>query len=480
MKKQIKIIPSILITVIAALICSGPHGLLNAQENDPVSREKKRLMILPVEEEAQADIELARDIASRVASGAVRLGRYEVIDRNTLQSILSEQALQLSGVVSDSMIVDIGKIATAREAIIVRVLSFDQVRVEEIEESGDEDESGFFEQLVGNLVEGLLSGGGDEQDDGPTQTNLAVEIRKMDIETARTIGSYNIDVTATGKSRAESRTKVLAAFQTRVLNELKNMYLLHSQVVQVDGNEVLLLLGSQLGLREGTIFEIVEPDKEQVFDGGRTFSVPGRRTGFVRVTDLGAETNRSLVLRNWRTIGSGYHALEFNRMFHGVQLDVLTPFNDRYTSFNIQYTWLPVNDLGGDAGLRFSQIEDSRDEHDFAFGLNFSGRMRVLNLRTLDIQLKAGGEMDLVFRQDDYSHAVNAVIFSGILGLSFDLQIAARNDLILLAGYRFGGQSNNWTYSKDEETRDAEWDGESPGIDISGYYFSLGYKILIF
>jgi hypothetical protein len=479
MNKQSRNCRRIFTSALALIIGWISPFLLSAQENDLISREKKRLLILPVEEEVQAEIELARDIASRVAISAGRLGRFEIIDRNALQSILSEQALQLSGVVADSVVVDIGKIATAREAIIIRVLSFEQARSVETEEDEDQDDGGFLENLVGGLVEGLLSGESDEPDDGPTQSNLAVEIREIDIETGKMIGSFNIDVTAAGKSRLESRAKVLTSFQAKVLNELKNMYLLHSQVVRVDGNEVLLLIGTQLGLREGAVFEIVEPDRKQKY-AGRSFSVPGRRTGFVQVTDLGVETNRSVVMRNWRRMDSGYHALEFNRTFHGIQLDLLSPCTNRYISFNLLYTWRPVYDLGGEAGLRFSRIRDSRRNNDFAAGLNFAGRMRLLNSRVFDLQARAGGEGDLVFRQDDKSHSVNSFLFSAILGLSFDFQLAARNDLIVQAGYRFGGRSSRWTYSEEEESKDAEWEGDSPRLDISGFYISIGYKILLY
>jgi hypothetical protein len=479
MNKQMKDYQLIYVSVIVIIIHSLLPCGLTAQENNLVSLEKKRLMILPVEDEAQADLELARDVASRVATSAARLGRFETIDRNTLQSILSEQALQLSGVVADSVIVDIGKIATAREALIVRVLSFQQAPVTETQEKEDKDDSGFLEKLVAGFIGGLISGKPDEIDDGPTQSTLAVEIREIDIETTRMISSLNIDVTATGKSRLESRTNVLTAFQTQVLNELKNLYLLHSQVVRVDGNEVLLLIGSQLGLHEGAVFEIVEPDRKQVYNG-QSFSVPGRRAGFVRVTDLGMQTNRSVVMRNWRKITPGYHALEFNRTFHGIELDVLTPFTNRFTSLNIQYDWLPISDLGADIGLRFSRINDSRKENDFAAGLNFTGRVRLLNTDILDVHTKAGVEGDLVFRQDDKSHAVNSFLFSGILGLSFDIQLAARNDLIMQGGYRFGGKSGYWTYTKKEDTKDAEWEGGSPEVDISGFYISFGYKILLY
>jgi len=54
------------------------------------------------------------------------LCRFEVIDGNNLRKMLEEHALQQTGVIADSMLVNIGQIAAAKEALMVNVLNFSQ------------------------------------------------------------------------------------------------------------------------------------------------------------------------------------------------------------------------------------------------------------------------------------------------------------------------------------------------------------------
>ena len=88
-----------------------------------ITEEKERLLILSVDrgEGAQS---IESTITSLVSSEAVNLTRFEVIDRNQLEKILSEQKLQMSGIVRDDEVVRYGEIASADEALIVSILSF--------------------------------------------------------------------------------------------------------------------------------------------------------------------------------------------------------------------------------------------------------------------------------------------------------------------------------------------------------------------
>lgn len=79
------------------------------QKSSQISSKKMRLLILPTKRDSYYDVEVTNLITGIIAE----LGRFELIDRNNLQRILEEQALQLSGVINDSMIVSVGNIAAA-------------------------------------------------------------------------------------------------------------------------------------------------------------------------------------------------------------------------------------------------------------------------------------------------------------------------------------------------------------------------------
>ena len=89
-----------------------------------ITMEKKSLIIL------QSDLNNYKEITGRVlsiiSSQATSIGRFEIIDRNLVAEILEEQKFQLSGMINDENIIEIGNMASADEAIILKIIDFNQ------------------------------------------------------------------------------------------------------------------------------------------------------------------------------------------------------------------------------------------------------------------------------------------------------------------------------------------------------------------
>ena len=97
-------------------------SLVMAQELDhDLTLEKKSVVILSGRNDKDPE-SVTRRITNIVSSKAVELGRFNIIDRSQIESILSEQKLQLSGIVDEDQIVEIGNIAAADEAILVKII----------------------------------------------------------------------------------------------------------------------------------------------------------------------------------------------------------------------------------------------------------------------------------------------------------------------------------------------------------------------
>ena len=69
--------------------------------------EKKSLIIL--QSDLNNHIDIANQILSIISSQATSLGRFEIIDRNLVTEILAEQKFQLSGMINNENIIEIGK-----------------------------------------------------------------------------------------------------------------------------------------------------------------------------------------------------------------------------------------------------------------------------------------------------------------------------------------------------------------------------------
>ena len=114
-----------------------------------ITMEKKSLIIL--QSDLNNHIDIANQILSIISSQATSLGRFEIIDRNLITEILAEQKFQLSGMINDENIIEIGNMASADEALILKIIQFNQKGVpKEKDEEGGGVEVDCFGSLEGN------------------------------------------------------------------------------------------------------------------------------------------------------------------------------------------------------------------------------------------------------------------------------------------------------------------------------------------
>ena len=115
--------------LVTAILLSLSSGELKAQteEDELVSPEKMKLLILSSKFSKYEDNSIEEEVTGYVADIATNLGRFEVIDRNHIGYIVREQKLQLSGLIDESMITEMGNIAAAKDGILVNVTHFSHV-----------------------------------------------------------------------------------------------------------------------------------------------------------------------------------------------------------------------------------------------------------------------------------------------------------------------------------------------------------------
>lgn len=390
------------------------------QKSPQITSEKMRLLILPTTSDHYYyyDEEIPKIITSIMAE----LGRFDVIDRNDLQRILQEQALQLSGVIDDSTVVKVGKIAAAKEALLINVKSM-----------------------------------------------YSVEIKHLDIETSQL--RYSINIEAAGKNARKE-------FKKKATAELKKLYLMKSEIIAVDNQKVTLQLGERVGIDKGTIFVIEKPDQVRKYKN-RTITVPGRRAAFVSVEEVSPDANRSVVFRQWRSIQPGDRAVELVKSTHGLQLSFVPPLNNSYYSFGFQYRARAIKAQSWGGEIRFLQVKDSFDENDGGFGLGVFGLHRLLNISRMTLLLKAGADMNIVLRKDDENQGVSTIPLLAYFALNNEIVLSEKADLVISAGYRFGGKSSTWNRTQEGESS-VVWKNGAPEVDLSGPFLSVGYKFIFF
>ena len=100
-------------------------SLLAQEFDESLTLDKKSVIILPSQDSNDPN-SISKKVTNIVASKAIELGRFNVIDSTQIESILAEQKFQLSGMVDDNQIIDIGSIAAADEGILIKMINFGQ------------------------------------------------------------------------------------------------------------------------------------------------------------------------------------------------------------------------------------------------------------------------------------------------------------------------------------------------------------------
>jgi hypothetical protein len=449
-----------------------PLAFLFAQ-NQNVSSELLWILILPGAISESEDQAMENDITDRVVDIAWELGRFEVFDRYDVRDLLLKYHKAPYGSLPDSVVLTIGEEIKCDEALIIDILSFSQIGVPPEEDEEKEDRN-----FVESIFDGLFSSDSEDYSDN-IHTRLTVQFRNIDLISGEEIDRFKVRVSHTGGTKPESKEEVLENFGDVVSNEVRMIYQLVSEVIDVDGVDLNLHLSSNVGITRNTLFEIIEPNQIKT-EGEEEITSPGKSAGLVCVQSASDTVNQSLIIRQWRAIEPGYYANEFNKNIHGIQLFFLPKFPGDYMYIGGQFHSNPLGawDFGG--GMHYTSVTDSYNEVDHGLGFSVFGARRIYTLTALMLYAKLGTNLDIPFKDDDDGQSVTSVVLSVSLGISCNLMFTKKSDIEINFGYRLSAKSSDWSYSEEEQRYDAFWLEEVPVIDLSGFYFTVGYKFILF
>ena len=471
-----------------------------AQEVEPeITMDRKKLVILTSEDENN---EITDKIYQITSSTATQLKRYDVIDRNQIERILKEQKFQHSGIVDQDQAVELGKVAAADRALLIQIQNFGQKGVptekQKEKEEEDEPETGLFGWVVKEVVKAEIDKSTENVERYPNNINTIIdgEVRLINVETSQSIATFSFHADYTGGVKAKSLSHALKQIRSQVYANLKNLFQLSSEVLDIRGNDITLLLGKNMGVRSGMLFEIITRDvKKTIRD--REITIPGKSVGFVEVESVSKDACEGRVLRKWADIEAGYQAHEItNRFFTGGISGIYgnNPLNMRLRLFG---NFKPFGSIGGEVYGVIGTVKDTRDDTDFHFGLGFSLHYRLMKTSSFSLGPVINIPFDFHMRQDDKdneddddeSHTVFLPITSPRLGLQSEIMLSPKIDLVIRGEYVLTSANlGNWTYTEEQEgdedetkTWNANWeDRGAPEINYEGWMLSVGIRSTFF
>jgi hypothetical protein len=487
--------------IIYSIIVLFSLSIINCQLLDAeVTVDKKKLIILTNENETN---EIADRIYQMASSSATQLKRYEVMDRNFLEDVLKEQKLQHSGIVDNDKAVEIGKIVTADEALLINMQMFEQKGIPPKEKDRDDEETSEKIGLVGwvikEVVKAEISKATADVEKYPNniQTIIDCQVILINVENGKSIDSFDIHSEYVGGNKSKSLSQTFKQVQSQMVNKLKEIYKLSSEVLDVQGNGITLLLGKNMGVDSNSIFEIISRDERKTIRD-REITIPGNSVGLVKVDLVSNDASKASVLRKWNEIKPGYQAHEvtgqvFSRGMTGVYGK--DPDHMRLRFF-VQINPFGVfgGDIHGDIGL----TQDTRGRDDFQFGFGGSFNLRLIKKPSFTLGPTLSIPIDFHTRRDDESpegksHWVFLPIISPRIGIQTEVMLSSKTDIIIRFEYVLSSASSKyWTYSEKQEddedesestTWNAYWNqnvGVVPEINYEGWIITLGFRKVSF
>ena len=467
-----------------------------SQEIEPeITMELKKLIILTGEEK---DKEITEKIYQIASSTATQLNRYNVIDRSQLDRILKEQKLQHSGVIDQNQAIEIGKVAAANEALLIQVHNFGQKGVptekQKEKEEEEEPETGLLGWVVKEVVKAEIDKEMENVERYPNNIHTVIdgEVRLIKVETGESVASFSIHADHTGGVKTKSLSEALKQVRSQMYTNLKTMYTLSSEILDVRGGDVTLLLGKNMGVKQGTLFEIVTREEKRVVRD-REITIPGKSVGFVEVQTMSMDASEGRVLRKWDDIEPGYQAQEITGGIFAGGISGMYGSGNSNMRLRFFGNFNPFHHFGGSAFGDIGTVKDSRDDSDFQFGFGFDINYRIIRTSPFSLGAVLSLPFDFHSRSDDgdennETHSVILPIFSPRVGIQSEIMVSPSLDLVIRGEYVLSSINldNKWTYLDDDDessSLSAHWDldvGPEPEINYSGIVLTFGIRSVYF
>ena len=528
-------------------------SLLKGQIVNPEITEKVSFVVLPSSIEEQLDpTSIGYQVVELVAGEASKIDRYKIYNRQDLEKVLQEQALYQSGLVSDDQMIEFGKIVQVKEVMAVTVTEFiereivvheefnsklgafspfdkdgnikefmdhsPEERRESLEEfkkevgrkndlkeksmeelkliynlnrmSNEEDFKDFTEIEKQKFIKQELQHIIDASNPNRWVTNLYFTVKIFNVETSEILNTFDVEAMGYDPNKEIARQNAFYNARELVSSDLRSLYKLTTVVLEVNNDDLVLVLGEDLGVKKGTIFQISSPEQERDFQGKKII-FPGEAVGLARVEQVGTSANRSRVIRRWNEIKPGYLAEEKMQFGGSSYLGFL--MNTKDISFMPAFFMNPYSEdwkyserIEVKAAIQLGMVKDTRNKWGFYLGAPvLLGTWKVIQTPEYDFGMTTNFYPNFMFREDDEGNSILGVRFKYSMGIEAIIVNSPTKDLVIGIDITPGEHFWGWSNSKAEENapnNGVVWNEGSITPDYSTPRISLriGYRFTNF
>ena len=467
---------------------------------------KKPVLLVLASNKQETDIQ---NKFSKIAiNAASNLKRFQVIDRSNVNKIIEEQRFQHAGL-TDTSLVQLGKMLSAKEALIVDVINFGQKGVPVVSDSdSDEKDSSsddkFGMWLLKEVIKSELNKDNQDNEQYPNniQTSFRGEIRKLNLETGEILSSIQINAEHTGGVKSKSLNKTLDLIYSQVINKLKQMYLIETEVLELINNRKLrIFFGENRGIVPGSIYSIYTPDSlRKVRRSGQIeqieITIPGKEIALIAISESSEDISNAKILRKWGRVKKGYKVQELPSRPFVVGASLAQGLNDESVSLNVSISPIRLNKFNFDFNIGIGTVYTKREivegfehQNNFLFELGVGLGYNFIDFNLLKLQPHLYIPFGFVSRSDDNSQPVSSIAINPRVGLIASIMIKRNLDLMIgIENFIFDKPFQKWSIYAENESEDSnddnldiEWENNYiPQIDMQGLHFKIGLNFFSF
>ena len=165
---------------------------------------------------------LGKILTDRTGSTVASQGRFEIVDRMQLETLLKEKSPESSGTINDSTAVEVGK-ASGADLVVLGTVDYYRA-----EYSG----------------EGITA-------------QISLNVQFIDPSSGTVKNAIQIDQSGSGSSTSEARLSAAGNSVNSIVASIKEMYPLDARIARVDPGEVTINMGSEMGIRKGQYYKVL-------------------------------------------------------------------------------------------------------------------------------------------------------------------------------------------------------------------------------
>lgn len=253
-ESKMKVVRIITTTLMFAFFC----GIVYSQ-----NIEQENITVLPFSGWQSSSIREIKEyqniLTDKIVTRIIKSHRFNVIDRSHLHQIMKEQSLQLSGVIDEATIVQMG-----------RIIGIDKFITGSFTRNSTEYHSGEYSYYT---------------------AEINATIKMLDVETGMYVEATEAIGTGNGKDRRNALLDALDMVANNVISGFEEYFKIQAFIAEIDKSIVCLDRGTSLGINTGMSFKVYDINKKDV--AGRSISVNADVTRIGKLKIVSAESQSS-------------------------------------------------------------------------------------------------------------------------------------------------------------------------------------------